>query len=676
MPIPALLLVAVTSLPVPFVPQQKDTCGAAALAMVLRYHGLEVRHDAIASALVEPELRGIRGSRLADFARQQGLEAHVFAGDLRLAREHLERGRPLVVAVGVGGGRFHDIVLVGHDEDSREAIVHDPMAGAFRRVPEAEFEAGWSRTGNWTLLVLPTRRDGEEPAPLATSLGGVPSGHEAPGHGYDGLVARAVEHARAGDARAARALLDEALLLEPSRPEARVERGGLLFLEGRYDEAASELRLALFAGEDAYTRDLLASSLHLAGHEAEALAAWNPLGKPALAEVQVQGLHHTRDAVARREVVLAGGETLTPGAVRALRRRLEETGAFDRVTVRTRPNGDGTADLDILLAERHGFSRSPVDFLVTTALNLSWQRLRLRYSNLAGSGASLGASLRWQENRPEAVLQVQWPRPFGAPGVLRLSGFRGEQAYAVGTPTRMRRGGVDASFRHVLGRGAVLTVGVRARARSFTAPSADAPPGLLLGVEAALEQRLVDDRRQRFDLTLRAFGSSRSLGADLGFAQAEGELRLEAVLTKPEGRSVERGVLVSRLRAGWASAGLPIDEMYAPGISPEADLPLRAHPLTRQGSLGASPMGRSVLAGNLEWRQRLLHRPAFDIGAVLFADAARVLRPAQGSSDRLLVDSGLGLRIALVGGPILRIDYAWGLADRQRALFIGLGQVF
>ena len=39
------VLAAAVTLPVPFVPQRKDTCGAAALAMVMRYWGADVSHD-------------------------------------------------------------------------------------------------------------------------------------------------------------------------------------------------------------------------------------------------------------------------------------------------------------------------------------------------------------------------------------------------------------------------------------------------------------------------------------------------------------------------------------------------------------------------------------------------------------------------------------------------------
>ncbi len=697
-----LLLASAVQLPVPFVPQEKDTCGAAALAMVMSYWGREVKHREIAGALVESELRGIRGSRLADFARERGMTAIAFAGDMVILRDHLGKGRPLVVAVDAGRGRLHDLVVVGLDEERSEAIVHDPARGPGRRIGVGELEKKWTKSGYWTLLVTvsDSSQDGSEKTfdgsetettdssahePHAPRSGSGPSGDGntdtlgvtgALGVTYEALVSRGIEAGRAERYDEAAQALDRAIALDPGRPEAWTERGGVGFLEGRYDEAVVDLRRSLGLREDDYVRDLQASSLHLAGREMEALAAWNAMGRPSLRQVEISGLQKTNDGVARREIGLAEGETLTPATLRATRRRLEETGVFERVTLRPRPRGDGTADLEVALAERHGFARSPLDFLVTTGVNLAWKRVRLRYSNLGGAGLSLGGSARWEENRPEATLQLQWPRPIGLPATLHLAGFRGEQAYDLGGAFAMRRRGVDASVRRVLGGGAVANVAVRVRDRSFSTPRPDATPGLLAGIEAGLDVRLVETRRQRLDATGRLFAAGGAIGSDVAYVQGDGELRYEAVVSRPEGLSVERSVLALRVRVGWGSDGLPVDEMYAPGVSPESDLPLRAHPLTRGGMIGANPVGRSVLLANGEFRQRLLHRSTWDFGAVAFADSASVWRPAQGSTEKWLLDAGVGLRLAFLAGPTVRIDHAWGLVDGHRALFIGLSQAF
>lgn len=151
----AALAIALVGLEVPFVPQKKDTCAAASLAMVLHYWGAPVPHDEIAATLVRPELHGILGSRLEAFAKGRGFTAIAYAGDLGQLREMLAKGRPLIVAWRMSSGRFHDVVVVGVD-GSRNVIVNDPAVGSDRRVSARDFERRWAGAGHWTLLVQPS----------------------------------------------------------------------------------------------------------------------------------------------------------------------------------------------------------------------------------------------------------------------------------------------------------------------------------------------------------------------------------------------------------------------------------------------------------------------------------------------------------------------------------------
>lgn len=149
------LLAASPLLEVPFVPQRENTCAAAALAMVLRYWERPIAHDTITAELIEPELRGIAGSRLAEFARRRGATAIAYEGDLAQLRDYLAKGRPLIVAWKTGRNRYHDVVVVGFDDERGAVVVNDPAEGAGRRVPLRRFEKLWAGAGHWTLLVLP-----------------------------------------------------------------------------------------------------------------------------------------------------------------------------------------------------------------------------------------------------------------------------------------------------------------------------------------------------------------------------------------------------------------------------------------------------------------------------------------------------------------------------------------
>jgi hypothetical protein len=115
--------------------------------------------------------------------------------------------------------------------------------------------------------------------------------------------------------------------------------------------------------------------------------------------------------------------------------------------------------------------------------------------------------------------------------------------------------------------------------------------------------------------------------------------------------------------------------MFAPGGSPDMELPLRAHRQTREGRLGVTPLGRSLTLGNVEWRRRVVSRAAFQAGFVLFYDAARIARRPDGENVTLH-DVGAGLRLAFAGSPVLRLDYGHGLTDGKNAFFMGLNQVF
>jgi hypothetical protein len=490
---------------------------------------------------------------------------------------------------------------------------------------------------------------------------------------YEDLLTLGLAQGRLDRLGEAAQTFDRAIAADPGRPEAWVERGGVRFLESRYDTAIRDLQTALRRRDDPYVRGLLASSLHLAGRTDEALASWNAIGEPRLRRVSLLGLSHTRDAVARRELSLLEGEVLDLPRLRESRRRMGEVGVFERVTLRPVPRGSGEADLEIALVEQHGLADSVVELAVGTGLNLLYERVRLRYANVGGSGLSISGQVRWDENRPEVALGFDVPRPFGIPAYLHVQGFRGRQAYEAGDPVVRRSRGLDLGLRHVFGASTTGSLGVRVRDRTFSVPRDDAEPGVILGVEGGVERTLVEARRGRLDSAVRLFQTMP--GSDLVFTRAVVTVTGKLHLSTPDGSAVEPSLLASRVLWGSGSNGTPLDEMFAPGASPDMELPLRAHRQTTRGVLGATPLGQKVVLANVEWRRRLVDRPQAQFGIVLLYDGARIASRPDGPA-RTLHDAGVGIRIGFRGAPVLRIDVAHGLSDGKNALFVGLGEVF
>ncbi len=150
-------------LDVPYVHQQRDGCGSAALAMVLRYW--QVKNPALATERAEPakiqqelytpKLRGIAAARMEQYLRHSGMEAFAFRGEWSDLRANIEKGRPLIVALKPRAAAAHYVVVAGVAPDDAAVLVNDPERGKLVRAERGEFERAWKGTGNWTLLAVP-----------------------------------------------------------------------------------------------------------------------------------------------------------------------------------------------------------------------------------------------------------------------------------------------------------------------------------------------------------------------------------------------------------------------------------------------------------------------------------------------------------------------------------------
>src|ERR687887_311108 len=117
----ALLLVAAGApaavwLDVPFVKQEKNGCGAAAIAMVIDYWHRNAAADArqIHHSLYSDAAKGVVADDMARYFQERGFEVFMFAGEWTDLGRHLSKGRPLIVAL--DSGRSHYVVVAGLDE--------------------------------------------------------------------------------------------------------------------------------------------------------------------------------------------------------------------------------------------------------------------------------------------------------------------------------------------------------------------------------------------------------------------------------------------------------------------------------------------------------------------------------------------------------------------------------
>jgi ABC-type bacteriocin/lantibiotic exporter with double-glycine peptidase domain len=152
-------------LDVPFVSQPQNGCGAAVISMTLQYwngHGANVKGAAfdvvsIQKQLYSPSDRGIKASDMTRYFTGLGFRAFAFRGQQDDLATHIEKGRPLIVALSESKNNdvLHYVVVVGTDATENVVLVNDPARRKLLKMDLKEFQKAWTLAANWTLLVVP-----------------------------------------------------------------------------------------------------------------------------------------------------------------------------------------------------------------------------------------------------------------------------------------------------------------------------------------------------------------------------------------------------------------------------------------------------------------------------------------------------------------------------------------
>jgi ABC-type bacteriocin/lantibiotic exporter with double-glycine peptidase domain len=149
-------------LDVPFIQQEKNGCGAASIAMVMQYwqhqQGQAPTADAeqIQRVLYSSKGHGIYASDLESYFQQHGYRTFAFRGEWNDLKDHLQKGRPLIVALKPShGAPLHYVVVAGIDWRQNTVLANDPAERKLLKSDRAAFEKEWKAAGNWTLLAVP-----------------------------------------------------------------------------------------------------------------------------------------------------------------------------------------------------------------------------------------------------------------------------------------------------------------------------------------------------------------------------------------------------------------------------------------------------------------------------------------------------------------------------------------
>lgn len=619
--------------------------------MVMRYWGArDIYADAFAP-LVERAANGIRTASLVSALEQRAWTALAGPGEASRAQQQLDRGRPVIALIEDRPGTFHYVVLVGWHQG--KVIAHDPARSPFRVLDEATFDRAWQKSDRWMLVALP-------PASLNTAAPGTgaavataPNSNSGP---CTALVDEGVRLATGGDREAARRTLRAAGESCPRSPAAWRELAGLDALDGKWIDADIHARRALAEDpHDEHAWRVVATSRYVRQDDIGALAAWNAVGEPTIDLVDVKGLERTRYGVIADAIDAPPRTMLTPARLRRAERRVREIPALAVARVGFHPLENGRAQIDAAVVERPAAPVQPAAWIGIGLGAAIDREVATSLASPTGGGELIAASWRWWDHRPRLAFSVAAPAPRAlGGGVWRVDALRETQTFGplAIAETRSRAGltlanwltsrvrvegavGIER-FRPLVGRMAALTAGVQVWA--------------------------INDR-----LSLEGHG-----GAWFGSGDLD---RFATTSLSTDWRSSATNVgSVVLARAGVQSASDGAPTLLWPGADTghARDVLLRAHPLLDDGVIRGGVFGRRLLFAGGEWRHWLRpSRSVVRIAPAAFIDTARATRGIDSTDEGAHVDAGAGVRIALPGLGVLRVDVAHGLRDGATAFSVG-----
>jgi ABC-type bacteriocin/lantibiotic exporter with double-glycine peptidase domain len=138
---------------VPFVKQEDQECGPAALASVLSFYGAPVGLASISQATYNQKLRGSLITDLEDFARRLGFQTVSSQGTVKNIKVLINQRRPVIVLVDLGfwiRSRPHYLVLYGYNKEG--FIAHNGIKPS-QLYTYSDFEKMWEKMGCPYLLV-------------------------------------------------------------------------------------------------------------------------------------------------------------------------------------------------------------------------------------------------------------------------------------------------------------------------------------------------------------------------------------------------------------------------------------------------------------------------------------------------------------------------------------------
>lgn len=149
----SFIVKAQETLNVPFVKQNSEFCGPAALSSVFQYYGLNITQDEIGKEVYIENLKGALITDLENYARKSGFKTDLKKSNIEEIKKYIDEKKPVIALIDMGFlflSKPHYIVIVGYNENG--FFVNDGYQPN-KYYSYKEFSKMWEKMGNIILVV-------------------------------------------------------------------------------------------------------------------------------------------------------------------------------------------------------------------------------------------------------------------------------------------------------------------------------------------------------------------------------------------------------------------------------------------------------------------------------------------------------------------------------------------
>lgn len=496
--------------------------------------------------------------------------------------------------------------------------------------------------------------------------------------------------AQLGRWRQARQAFLQGYRLQPASERFTLELAGVAFKQKNYSQAARWLRRSLqIAPRDSYASDFLATVYFLQGNTEAALKYWNRIGKPQIANLQMDPEPRVDSALLDSAFAFSPASTLRLRDLLTTDARLRGLGIFPAYALDLNAREDGRFDVVFRNRERNGFGDNRWQALASFFRGIFQQTVYPEYFNLRRSALNFTGMARWdpEKRRYEGSVAGPWRgssrRRFRVDAQARNENWDIRPSFTGPAPLlgalNLRRESVSAGLDSFEGGGWSWSTGAEFSHRDFRsviAGTALTPSLLSQGYQlkylASARHDLWRVPERRFLLRAEASSQVARIWSQPShaFAKLQGSL---AANWFPQARGDDYETRV-RLLAGKTFGQPPFDELFRLGLDPDNALLLRAHIGTRDGRPGSAPLGRNYLLSNWELDKNVYQAGLLGVKLGPFLDTGKITDSSPGlGSPKWLWDIGAQAKVRALGVGLV-FSYGKDLRTGANALYVRLGR--